>query len=232
MKLGIMQPYLLPYIGYFQLINMVDKFIIFDDVNYIKKGWINRNNILINNKKFLFTLPLEKPSQNKFIKDTKIFNSNSTKQKLIEDIFHAYRKAPQFESVYPIIKSSLLIDEDNLSEYNIHSIKTVCNYLGIETEIVKSSYLNNNKELKSENKIIDICKLLNADMYINPIGGMGLYSRVKFEQNSIKLHFIKTNEIKYRQFNENNIENLSIIDVLMFNRKEKVKKMLDDYILI
>lgn len=232
MKLGIMQPYLLPYIGYFQLINIVDKFVVFDDVNYIKKGWINRNNILINNRKTLFTLPVEKASQNQMIKNIRIFEPIINKEKLLDKIVHSYRRAPQFESTYLLIKNILLNTEKNISDYNINSIKEICRYLDIKTDITKASCLKNNKDLKAEDKIIDICKLVNYETYINPIGGFELYSKEKFSKNNIELYFIKTKNIKYEQFNSNYVEDLSIIDVLMFNKKEKIKKMLDECILL
>lgn len=232
MKVGIMQPYLFPYIGYFQLINIVDKFIIFDDANYIKKGWINRNNILVNNKIYRFNLPVMGISQNEIIKDIRILDEFQNKKKLLKTICHAYKKAPMFKFIYPILEDIILYDNCKLSEYIENSIRVICTYLEIDTKIIKSSKLNNNKSLRSEDKIIDICKLLNSNVYINPIGGMSLYSKEKFAQNNIELYFIKSAIVRYKQFNDEFYENMSIIDVLMFNSKERVKDFLNAKILI
>lgn len=232
MKIGIMQPYLFPYIGYFQLIKKVDKFVIFDDVNFIKKGWINRNNILVNEKIYRFNIPIVGISQNEKIINVQIANPFESKQKLLTTIYHAYKNAPQFKYIYPVLEDIILNDKCNLSEYIEYSIIKICNYLEIDTEIMKSSKLNNNKYLKSTEKIIDICKLLNCDAYINPIGGVNLYSREEFVENNIGLYFLKSEIIKYKQFKNEFNQNMSIIDVLMFNSKDSVKKLLNDNILI
>lgn len=227
-----MQPYLFPYIGYFQLIKVVDKFVIYDDVNYILRGWINRNKILLKGKEYMFTLSLSKHSQNKLINEILIYNEDRSKKRLIETIKHAYSKAPQYATVFLLLKDIVLNSEERLSKYIEYSLIRIIDFLGIKTKLLFSSSIDKNNSLKGQKKILEICKILKATEYINPIGGMGIYSKKRFEKNNIGLYFIKTKNIVYRQFNNDFVPNLSIIDVLMFNSKDEVKKLLSAYELI
>ncbi|WML35818.1 WbqC family protein [Clostridium sp. OS1-26] len=233
MKVGIMQPYLFPYLGYFQLINAVDKFVIHDDVQYIKGGWINRNSILINNTKFNFTFSVKKEHYYKNINE-RYYASNFEQEsnKLLRNIEIAYKKSPNFHDIYKLIINILKQNIKNVSEFNTMSIIEICNYIGIESDISMSSKLCKNNSLKGEERVIGINKCLKSSWYINPIGGIQLYSKDNFEKNNIKLNFIKMKDIKYKQFNNNFIQSLSIIDVLMFNSKEETKRLLDEYQLI
>ena len=232
MKIAIMQPYFMPYIGYFQLINVADKFVILDDVNYIKKGWINRNNILINKKSYLFVLPLQKVSQNKNINEIKILDSYKWKSDLLKTISESYKKAPFYSDVYPLIEKIINYDQNNLVSYIKYSIVEICNYLKINTEILISSEIEKNNELKGEKKIVDICSLLNSKTYINPIGGIELYNRSYFSKYNLKLQFLKTDNLVYEQFKNEFIPWLSIIDVIMFNSIDDTQKMLTKFELV
>jgi len=230
MKVAIMQPYLFPYIGYFQLIKAVDKFVIYDNIEFTKKGWINRNRILVNGKDDYFTLPLKKDSDflhvnQKVVAET--YQKDATK--IVAKISELYKKAPQFESVFPMVKSVFMSNMDNLFDFIFYSVKLVNEYLGIKTELIISSQLNIEHNLKGENKVLAICKALNANYYLNSIGGIGLYSKETFRQNELQLHFLKSNPIDYPQFTNEFVPWLSIIDVLMFNSKEKVIDFLDNY---
>ena len=229
-----MQPYLFPYIGYFQLINAVEKFIIYDDVNFIKQGWINRNNILANGRKYLFLLPIEKISSFKKINETKINLNiyNKSKIKLLKTIEQSYRKAPFYKNTMPLIEKTFELDSKYISDFAKKSITEVCNYLEIKTEIIKSSEIYNNENLKSVSRVIDICKKENAAGYINPIGGQELYNKQEFKEENIKLNFLKTKELKYPQFKNTFVPNLSIIDILMLNSKKEVRNMLLKYELV
>lgn len=232
MKLAVMQPYLFPYIGYFQLINAADRFVIYDDVNFIKKGWINRNYILINSKAHLFTVPLINSSQNKLIKDTEILKSSAWKKDLLKTIELNYKKAICFEETFEIVSRILNNTETNLSEFIRYSLTELFNYLSIETETVASSSVYLNSELKQQERIIDICKRENASEYINPIGGKDLYSEDLFRMNEIKLNFLRSEDITYVQFNDKFVKSLSVIDVMMFNSKEKISELLNKFKLI
>lgn len=230
MKLGIMQPYFLPYIGYWQLLNAVDTYVIYDDVNFIKGGWINRNNILMNGEAKMFNIQMQGASSNKLINEIGISRNNIWKKKLLKTIENCYRNAPYFEKVYPIIQSIINYSDENLARYIENSIRSICEYLCINTKIIISSEIKKNNSLKAEEKVIDICKILNADEYYNAIGGRELYSYENFENNSINLKFLKTNNnITYNQFTNKFIPNLSILDVMMFNSVSDIKRFLRHY---
>lgn len=233
MKLGIMQPYFLPYIGYWQLLNLVDEYVIYDDVNFIKGGWINRNRILIDNNVKYFNVPMIGASPNKLINQVGVNNSIELKNKNMRIIENAYKKAPLFNEVYPIISSIIYYDTDNLSDYLINSIKTICSYFDINTKLIISSELNKNCFLKGQDKVLHICNLLNASEYYNSIGGQELYSFSAFEKNNVQLKFLKTGIIAYNQFNKDFQSNLSILDVMMFNSKDKIcSNFFNDYSII
>lgn len=232
MKIGIMQPYFLPYIGYWQLLNAVDKYIIYDDVNYINRGWINRNRILLNSKDKMITLSLKEVSQNKLIKEIELLNNEKEREKLLKTISQSYKKAPFYDEVYPLIEEILNFKEINLGKFLENSIKKIIEYLEINTTILISSEIEKDNMLKGKNKILDICKNLGASEYYNAIGGQELYSYEEFNKEGIKLKFLKSGNIEYKQFKNEFIPNLSIIDVMMFNSKEKIKEFLNNYTLI
>jgi len=227
-KAGIMQPYFFPYIGYFQLINSVDKFVFLDDVNYINRGWINRNRILVNGNAHMFTVSLKDASQNKLIKEIEIADDGS-KSKILKTIEHAYKKAPHFEVVYDLLKTVFLSPINDIAILAKKSIYAVCEFLSIGTSVIESSAIFNNKQLRGEQRIIDINKQLLASDYINPIGGEELYSKENFLGSGINLHFLKTDQIKYSQFNNKFVPSLSIIDTLMFNSVAETIKLLDRF---
>lgn len=228
MKLGIMQPYYFPYIGYWQLMNAVDTYVIYDDVTFIKGGWINRNRILVNGKDNYFNIPLVKASSYSLINEIKIDYSKGFPQKELKTLSMAYKKAPFFEDTYKLISEILNFKCDSLSEFLINQIKTIALYLEMDTKFIVSSELKKNNDLKGKDKVISICRMLNSSEYYNAIGGKLLYDKEEFMNNGIDLKFLKTNMISYKQFNNTFIPNLSIIDYLMFiPRNELIKKMKD-----
>ncbi len=232
MKLGIMQPYFFPYLGYWQLMNIVDKYVIYDDVNYIKGGWINRNRILNNGEAVYFNLPILGASPNKLINEIEVNQNNALTNKNLRMLQNCYCKAPYFDSVYPLLEKILKNNQKNLALYLADSIKVIAEYLDINTTFILSSELKKNNELRGQNKVIDICRLMGASEYYNAIGGQELYSFAEFDRNNIKLNFIKSDLREYKQYKNEFIEGLSIIDVLMFNSKEECKKMLNDFSII
>ena len=227
-----MQPYFFPYIGYFQLINAVDRFVILDDVNFIKRGWINRNRILIGGTEKLISIPCVKASQNKLINEIGLSLDQRTKAKLIKTIYNAYHKAPFFRTVFHLIEQTIVTEVQNIGELAVKSIKEVCNYLGINTKVIPTATVYHNSHLKKADRIIDICKIEGFREYLNPIGGSEIYSKVYFKEQDINLYFIKPKHIEYKQFNNNFVHWLSIIDVLMFNKKNDVILFLEQYDLI
>lgn len=231
MKLGIMQPYFFPYIGYWQLINAVDKYVVYDDVTYIKGGWINRNNILLNGTRHLITLPLEEASSFKLINEISITKKIILKNKLIKTIKNSYSRAPYFKEVMPIIET-LIMDNSNIAILNYNIILTMKKYLNIKTEILLSSQIKKDNSLKGQDKVIHIAHLLGATEYINAIGGQSLYSKEDFKKANIKLSFLNTNNIQYKQLKNNFVPYLSFIDILMFNSPNEIKEMLNEYTLL
>ncbi len=229
MIVGSNQPYLFPYIGYWQLMSISDVYVISDSMQYIKKGYINRNSILVDEKRHLFTLEVLGVHSNTPINEVKVGNSA---KKISKSIFHAYKKAPYFNIVYPIVEKILLNQEKNLAKYLGYSIETIADYLGIETEFIYLSDLQGETELKAQSRTIDICKRVNATEYINAIGGVELYSREDFLKEGIELTFLKSGDIKYKQFNSEFVPNLSIIDIMMFNSQEEIKNILTKFNLI
>ena len=225
-----MQPYLFPYIGYWQLIQAVDTFVIYDDVNYIMRGWINRNYILENGVKKMFTLETRDASQNRLINQVSVGENGG---KLIKTITQNYRKAPNFQSVMGILSELLISNEKNLARFITSTIRSVCSYLMIDTKLIVSSEDFDNSNLRGANRIIDICQQLNADVYVNPIGGISLYNESNFANHGLQLYFIESNLIAYPQFSEGLfVPNLSIIDVMMFNSPEIIEGFLNNYNLV
>ena len=228
MTIAVMQPYLFPYIGYWQLIHAVDTFVVYDNIQFTKKGWFHRNNILLNEQKRLFTIPLKKDSDYHDVVD-RVLSEDSDKQikKIIVQIENEYKKAPYFNEVFPLVKDIFGFNEKNLFNYIYHSIQQVVEYLRIDTKIIPSSTLDMDHQLKSEERVIAINKTLHADHYINAIGGLKLYNKDRFTEEGITLNFLKTGDIEYRQFNNKFVPNLSIIDIMMFNSKDEIKEMLN-----
>ena len=230
MTIGIMQPYLFPYIGYWQLINIVDTFVIYDNIQFSKKGWFHRNNILLDGKKKLFSIPLKKDSDSLDVGERYISDGAEKEiNKIIRQIEIAYKKAPYFKDVFPMIKEIFQNKEINLFKYIYNSVLEICNYLEIDTKIIISSTIDIDHSLKSQDKVIALNKVLNATKYINPIGGIELYDFEKFQNENIELFFLNSNVPEYNQFGKEFIPYLSIIDVLMFNNIKEIKKMLKDY---
>lgn len=232
-KTAIMQPYIFPYLGYFQLIHAVDTFVFYDDVNFIKGGWINRNRILLNGRDFFLTVPCRQISPYKLINETEFDNQRPEFKKLNKTLEQAYKKAPYYEPVAEIIESILNTNTNLISELAECSIRTIVEYLDISVEFKKSSVdFPFTKEAVKADRIIAICNALNSQHYINPIGGQELYDKAYFNQHDIQLNFIKSQPQEYTQFNNTFVPGLSIIDVMMFNDKETIKTMLNQYELI
>ena len=229
MKVAIMQPYFFPYIGYWQLLNAVDTFVIYDDVNYIKQGYINRNSILVNGSAQRITLEVIGASQNKLINQVKVGNN---RKKLIKSIEYTYKKSTMFKDVFPVIEEILSYPEENLAKFIGRSITLIRDYLHINTRILYSSEIAIKPEITSQARIINICQNLKATQYINGIGGKALYNKDDFLKCDIKLNFMSTEVSSYPQFKNDFIPSLSIIDIMMFNSIKDIKEMLTCYELV
>jgi hypothetical protein len=222
MKVAIMQPYLLPYVGYFQLIAAVDLFIVYDNIEYTKKGWINRNRICRNGEAVTFSLPLKGASDHLTVCERELA-VDFKRAKLLNQIKGAYQRAPHFAQVFPLIERIVSLDETNLFRFLHHSICTTCEFLKISTEIRISSSIAIDHSLKKQSKVIALCRAVGGRTYVNASGGIDLYSREDFQSQGIDLKFIRSKPFEYRQFGAGFVPMLSIIDVLMFNSLEDVR---------
>lgn len=238
MKLAIMQPYFFPYIGYFQLINAVNEFILFDDVQYIRKGWINRNRILspsIEDEFLYIIVPIKKHKQTDLIKEIKISYSENWVNKIYGQLTY-YKKirAPFYKDVLDLLEFVFNEEHESIVQLNFKSLNIVAKYLGIETKLSISSEYNFDYSLVNGpgDWALEISKQKKATMYINPLGGIDLFDKEKFNKNGIELKFLKPKEIIYKQSKRNFVPWLSIIDVMMFNSKDEIKKMLNEYVLL
>lgn len=231
-----MQPYLFPYIGYFQLVHAAKEFVFYDDVNYIKKGWINRNNILVNSKSNKFTVPLDSPSQFKKIKNTYIKKDlyDNWVIKFLKTVHQSYRKAPYYDEVYFFLEKIFLNSKiESISDLSSHSIIETSNYLNLKTNFhFSSTAFSNSEPLERGERLVSIVSKFESTDYINSIGGVEIYNKSFFKKHNINLSFLDPEIITYKQFKNDFIPGLSIIDVLMFNGKEEINEMLKAYKLV
>lgn len=231
MRAAIMQPYFFPYIGYFQLIAAVDLFIVYDNIKYTKKGWINRNRMLQNGKDVMFSLPLRSDSDYLDVCERELA-ANFNRDKLLNQINGAYQRAPYFAQTFPLLEQIVQHEESNLFRFLHHSIVKTCEHLGITTVIKISSEVAIDHGLKNQDKVLALCEAVSAKTYVNASGGVDLYSKETFREKSIELKFIQSKRFEYLQFGNAFVPWLSIIDVLMFNSLAEInEKLLCDYAL-
>lgn len=231
-SIAVMQPYIFPYIGYWQLIYAVDRFIIYDDVNFINRGWINRNRILINKFPAYITFPLYQSSQNKRICDISLQQLPIWRNKLIKTIEMNYGKSPFFNDVFPIVENIIFYKSDNLSDYIANQLQRLAVFMGIETEIVQTSRSYENNDLSGQERILDICRREGASTYINAQGGLAYYDANSFQSAGINLHFIVMRSLPYKQRTNGFVPYLSIIDALMEVGPTQIKQHLDAFELV
>lgn len=225
-----MQPYLFPYLGYFQLIHSVDVLVHYDDVNFIKRGWINRNRLIVNGLVNYIRIPLRSASQNSLIQDVLIDESSNWRVNELRKVEYSYRKAQFFEPVYALVEDVFNLDSERIVDFAIGSIQKVTNYIGIVREFQVSSHMfNAPRGLDRQDRIIQICKLSNAKTYVNMPGGKQLYEGTDFCDHGVELRFIKPSLPEYDQFSESFEPGLSIIDVLMHVGPERTKEMIEKY---
>lgn len=229
-KVAIMQPYVFPYIGYFQLIHAADIFVFYDDVNFIKKGWINRNQIILNQQAYKFTIPLVGASQNKLINEIPVLWESKFDQKLIQQLELGYKTAPYLSDVLGLVQEVFSDKSSNISELAQKSVRLTCQYLGLEKKFYVSSELGVSKDMGRADRLIEITKHFGTEQYINAINGRDLYSKVDFKQMGVDLAFVSPILNKYKQGNLIDfIPSLSILDVLMWNEKSEISEMLKSY---
>lgn len=217
-----MQPYVFPYMGYFQLYNAVDLFISLEDVNFIKRGWINRNQILVNGKPQYITFPVKNISQNRHINQHYIEEwEKPWSDDMLKTISVNYKNAPFYKEVFPVIEK--IFDRkgsDNLASFALHTITEFGKHLGIDTDVTWS-LIYPKFNFSGQDRIVNICNKVGATTYINPIGGRELYTQKDF--GNINLRFIKRLDME---------NDLSIIDIVMRRGWKDTKTLLNQYKLI
>ncbi|MBR1538525.1 MAG: WbqC family protein [Bacteroidales bacterium] len=224
------QPYLFPYLAYWQLIYVADLFLIGDDFAFMKGGWIPRNRILVQGAPQFFRIEVRDQSCHRLICETLLATTDiGDKLRTLE---MAYHKAPCFEAGYALAERILRNPERNLAVFIEYSIREMCAYLGIDTPVGRTSDYPGNSLLKREKRVYDLCHRTGADRYINAIGGTRLYRKEDFERQGIRLQFLQSRHTPYPQFGAPFVEKLSILDAVMFNPRERLHEMLDDYSLI
>lgn len=227
-----MQPYFFPHMGYFQLIAAVDLFVVYDNIKYTKKGWINRNRILLNGKSVMFTLPLKGDSDSLDVRERELAVDFEC-EKLLNRFKGAYQRAPFFEQTFPLIERVVRYENRNLFLFLHHSITETCKHLGIATKTKVSSEIAIDHSLKSQERVLALCGAIGATTYVNPIGGTELYSRDAFLEKEIELKFLHSKPIEYAQFGNAFVPGLSIVDVMMFNSpKDILRRMAGDFAVV
>ncbi len=232
-RTAIMQPYFFPYLGYFQLINAVDCFVFYEDVHFMKKGWIHRNRTLVNKVDKLFTVPLKKASQNKLIYEIDLAIDDSWRNSFFKNLEFNYKSAPYYQETIEIIYKVLDNPTVNIAELASSSIIEVTKYLDLRKKFFFSSKdFDSSRGIKRDDRLIQITKELSAKTYINPSNGRALYDKDYFWQQDVELLFIENQLTEYNQGTKEFISGLSIIDVLMFNSVDSIKEMLKEFKLI
>lgn len=231
MKLAIMQPYFLPYLGYFQLIAAVDKFVIYDDVQFIKGGWINRNRILLRGRPHFLTAPLSGASPHRRINELQLVSNPNWRGRLLKTIAQAYRGAPYFDEVFPLLESLIGVSENRLADFLRYSLVRLMECLEIRPQLITSSTVYGNAHLRGVERVLDICNRENADVYVNARGGRELYDPETFRRRAISLRFLEAKPIEYEQGTPTFHPDLSIVDVLMFNGTQ-LQALLQNYRLV
>lgn len=222
MRLAIMQPYFLPYIGYFQLIGAVDRFIVYDNIKYTKKGWINRNRMLRNGEDVTFSLPLKAGADHLDVCERELA-ADFSRDKLLAQFDGAYRRAPHFAATFALLQDIVGHADTNLFGYLHHGLRRMCSHLGLSTDLRVSSDIAVDHTLKAEHKVLALCGAAGAQTYINSMGGQSLYDKDRFAQQGVELRFLQPRAWEYPQFGAPFVPWLSIVDVLMFNDLDTVR---------
>ena len=231
-KLAVMPPYFFPYIGYFQLLHAVDLWIMYDNIEFTKGKYHNRNFLVFNGKREVFTVNLKKTSDFAMIGDREISLEyrQKTCNKILSRIQQNYRKAPYFNEVFPWVKDVFEFPDNNLFNFADHSVKKVAEYLGIKTEIITSSSIDIDHSLRNKYRLFEFCKHFNIQYYLNPEGGVSLYNKEEFAQKGIDLHFHYAHQPEYHQIHSEKFEPyLSIIDIMMHCSVSEIQEILNDY---
>jgi hypothetical protein len=229
MTLALMQPYAFPYLGYFQLMGAVDRFVLLDDVNYINAGWINRNRLMGSSGPLRFTLPIEGASQNRRLGELQLVSGPLWQDKLLRTIEQSYSRSPGFAHAWPVVEAVLRFPERRLTDWLRHSLERVCAALGVNTPMVSAAAVHPAGAARGQRRVVEICLREGATDYVNSDGGRALYTPDAFANEGVRLHFLTHHPRPYPQRGAAFVERLSIIDVMMSNPRCALPGLLGDY---
>jgi hypothetical protein len=226
-----MQPYFIPYIGYFQLIDSVDHFVIADNYQFTKQSWLNRNRLLFDGSPTYYSIALKKSSDFVNISE-KLISDDFDPDHLIRKFSNSYAKRPYYHQANKILLKVFSHNATSLLELNTLAIHYICDYLEIQTEIHLISQLNVDVNANRNEKIYSTCALLGAKEYVNAPGGRDIYTRDTFEARNLILKFLRPNLVEYDQGCSNFIDQLSIIDLIAnLDKGEIISRHLRSYTL-
>lgn len=234
MKVAIMQPYFMPYLGYFALIKHVDLFILFDTPQFIRHGWIERNRVLsLTNDPFYIKVPLKKHPRETPINEIQIDQELQWKEKILSQLVHYKRKTPNYSDVRSLLMNIFKTDTDKIAELNYLGLSQVCDYLDISTPFAVWSQMDLEIEPvhAADEWALQICKAVGANTYYNPPNGRSFFDKTKYDSEGVLLKFLELNLEPYPQFSKTFVPSLSVIDAMMFCDAAKINGMLNNIII-
>lgn len=223
---AVMQPYLFPYLGYYQLLHHADVFVLYDDAHFIQRGFINRNRLLANGRPQRFTIPVIGASQNRRIRELRFGDDRG---KLAGSLRHHYAGTPEFARVLPLVESVLAEPERDVTQVCRASLQRVMDYLELPCAIRQSSELDYDRDADAAGKLASLCQTLGSNCYVNPVGGRDLYREADFRERGVTLSFLRMDAVTYPQAGGPFVPDLSIIDLLMWCTPERAREMLGRY---
>lgn len=229
MKLAIMQPYPFPYIGYFELMARVDRWVVLDVVQYTRRNWMNRNRILRPDEGWqYFVLPVSKMPLGASMRQIRLTNPDEAQRRLLAQLQHYRKRAPYFPKVMDMVCDVFSrVKTNRLVDLNVASLNAVGEMLEIPTTLELCSSLGELENVEYSGQVVlQIAKRLNADIYINLPGGREIYDPREWTASGIRLAFTKMNDLSYECAPYAFEPNLSILDVLMWNSAEEIRAWL------
>lgn len=229
MILAAMQPYVFPYLGYFQLIREADAFYWLDGVAFIRRGWSNRNVLVGRNGPVRFVYPVLSGARDQSYAEVRLSLPDYHIRKFLEMVSHHYQKAPFFDEVFPVIQTAVSIETDSFCELAMHSTRTLCRYMGIETPLTPTASWPESRDFRGEARILALCRRGAAHCFLNAEGGRDLYDPCVFASEGIELRFLCHSPAAYPQPGDRFVPRASTIDALMNNSIPKLQWLLDQF---
>jgi len=230
----IMQPYVFPYVPYFQLAAAVDEFWVFDDVQYIRRGWMNRNYILLKGEKCRFTLPVTAGNRSDLIRHKSLAVDFSKSLRAFSELIrHAYREAPYADDVYAIIDELQGRTQSSFLNFAVATMSLCFRHLDIRAQFRFTSELKLGSEFSGAGRVMEICHRVGAEQYVNPVGGALLYDPNAFAARGINLQFLQGRCLPYPQVGRTQFQpGLSILDLIANVDYRSRKAQMQSYSLV